>query len=87
MSKQYPGSVLEDVPNSAPVFSVQRLQELLGGLPLIVDLPRTQELLGGVSRQTIYRLVEDGKLRRVKLGRSVRFRVEDILALIEEATR
>ena len=72
MPKHYPGNVLEDFPKS---------------LPLIVNLPRTQELLGGVSRQTIYRLVEDGKLRRVKLGRSVRFRVEDILALIEEATR
>lgn len=72
MSKPYPGNVLEEFPNP---------------LPLLLDTPRTQQELGGVSRQTIYRLVEDGKLRRVKLGRSVRFRREDVLALIEEATR
>ena len=39
-----------------------------------------------VSRMTLYRLMESGDLRRVKIGRSVRIRVEDVLELIERET-
>ncbi len=55
--------------------------------PLLVDLPRAQELLGGISRQTIHRLAERGELPRVKIGRSLRFRYDDIVALIEAGLR
>lgn len=37
----------------------------------------------GVSRATIYNLIERGELRRSKIGRSTRIPVADLVALIE----
>jgi len=48
-------------------------------------VPQACETLN-ISRMSLYRLMETGDLRRVKIGRSVRIRVEDVLALIERET-
>ena len=37
----------------------------------------------GVSRGTIYNLIERGELRRSKIGRSARIPVTDLIALME----
>ena len=37
--------------------------------PELASIKRTQEMLGEISRQTVYNLVERGDLRRVNLGR------------------
>jgi len=34
----------------------------------LASIAMTQELLGGVSRQMVYNLIETGRLQRVKLG-------------------
>ncbi len=39
------------------------------------------------SRNTLDRLIATGRLHRLKLGRAVRFSVEDVRRLIEEARR
>ena len=52
---------------------------------LLLTIPETCESLQ-ISRMAVYRLLESGDLRRVKIGRSVRIRVEDVLALIERET-
>lgn len=52
---------------------------------LLLTVPQVCESLN-VSRMTLYRLMESGDLRRVKIGRSVRIRVEDVLELIERET-
>jgi len=51
----------------------------------LLTIPQTQERLN-LSRQSVYRLFWSGELRRVKIGRAVRVRAEDVLDLIERAT-
>ena len=51
----------------------------------LLTIPQTQEQLN-LSRQSVYRLFWSGELRRVKIGRAVRVRAEDVLDLIERAT-
>jgi excisionase family DNA binding protein len=51
----------------------------------LLTVPQACETLN-ISRMSLYRLMETGDLRRVKIGRSVRIRVEDVLALIERET-
>lgn len=43
---------------------------------------RAAELLG-LSRATIYNLIEAGELRRSKIGRATRIPVSDLVALLE----
>jgi excisionase family DNA binding protein len=54
--------------------------------PELVDLSNTRSALGGISKQTVYRLVADGELGVVKIRRRTFFRRRDIEALIARAT-
>jgi len=45
-----------------------------------------RELLS-CSRNTVDRMVQTGRLRRLKLGRAVRFHPDDVRQLIEELRR
>ncbi len=54
----------------------------LAGL-LAVSPSRAAEMTG-LSRATIYNLIERGVLRRSKIGRSTRIPVTDLVALIED---
>ena len=49
----------------------------------LVVSPAEAAEITGLCRQTIYNLIADGRLRRVKIGRSARIPMSDILALIE----
>lgn len=53
--------------------------------PLAVRYPEAAELLG-VTRQYVYRLVDEGKLRRVKVGNASRIAMSSIDALIAGVT-
>ena len=50
---------------------------------LIAVAPAQAAELIGVSRGTIYNLIERGDLRRSKVGRATRIPVADLVALIE----
>ena len=49
---------------------------------IAVSPAKAAEMLG-VSRGTIYNLIQRGELRRSKIGRSTRILVADLVALIE----
>jgi excisionase family DNA binding protein len=51
----------------------------------LVDIAKAQEILGGVSRPTIYELFRDGSLRRVKVRGRTMIRVGDLDRYIEAA--
>ena len=59
----------------------RRHDDMLAGL--IAVSPSHAANLIGVSRQTIYNLIERGDLRRSKVGRATRIPVADLVALIE----
>lgn len=50
---------------------------------LAYTLPDAGQLLGGLSRNSVYRLVETGKLRLVKVGGRSLIPASDIFRLIE----
>jgi len=52
-------------------------------MPELVAIRATQELLGGVSRQTIYNLIANGELHRVNLGRRAFITGASIEALLD----
>lgn len=52
--------------------------------PELNPIPQTQERLGGVSRQTVYNLIAEGRLVRVNLGRRAFITGASIDALLEE---
>ena len=39
-----------------------------------------------ISRSMLYRLIEEGKLQQLKIGRSVRFRESEVRRFIDELT-
>jgi len=56
------------------------------GLPTaVLDVPESAAYLA-VTSGTVYRLVRSGELAHVRIGRSVRFRVVDLDAYLEERT-
>jgi excisionase family DNA binding protein len=50
----------------------------------LYDLPGAKALLGNVSRSTIYRLIDQGKLVRVHLGTKALITGESLAEFIEE---
>ena len=54
--------------------------------PILASIPDTQRALG-IGRSTAYRLIDDGKLEIVKIGRRTLIRVSSIRALAGEAPR
>ena len=59
----------------------RRHDDMLAGL--IAVSPSHAADMVGVSRGTIYNLIERGELRRSKVGRATRIPVADLVALIE----
>ena len=51
---------------------------------ILASIPDTQRALG-IGRSTAYRLIDDGKLEAVKIGRRTLIRVSSIRALAGEA--
>ena len=49
--------------------------------PVLVDAQGAAQALGGISRRTVWLLVQAGDLVPVRIGRRVLFRVEDLEAL------
>ncbi len=54
--------------------------------PLLVDVTECGRLLGGLSRNSIFRLVRDEKLPHVKLRGRLLFPVDELRRWIEEQT-
>lgn len=52
----------------------------------LVDIASAQELLGGISRTTLFRLLKEGDLGVVKLGRRTMIPAADIADFIQRAT-
>jgi hypothetical protein len=52
--------------------------------PEIASIRTTQELLGGVSRQTVYNLVNTGRLRKVNLGRRAFITMDSVSTLLSD---
>jgi len=70
------------MPISTDLDAVRRRHDdMLAGL--IAVSPAHAADMVGVSRGTIYNLIERGELRRSKVGRATRIPVADLVALIE----
>jgi excisionase family DNA binding protein len=54
--------------------------------PPLLNLPEARAYLGGISNQTLYRLIADRSLRLVKVRRRSFIYRADIDALIERST-
>jgi len=52
--------------------------------PLLVGVSEACDLLS-IKRTFLYRLISDGRLRPVKLGRRTMFRYSDLLSFADEA--
>lgn len=50
-------------------------------VPVLLDISATRQVLGGVSRSTIYSLAKKGALQPVKLARRTMFLREEVEAL------
>lgn len=53
----------------------------------LLDVTQTAEYLGGVSRATIYREVQRGKLTKLKVRGSTRFRRSQLDRYLRDAER
>ena len=51
---------------------------------IIAVAPGKAAEMTGLSRATIYKLIDNGALRRSKVGKATRIPVEDLVALIED---
>lgn len=61
--------------------------ELFREQPDVSSVPKVAELLG-VSKQTVYRLIDRGELRAVHVGRAVRILKTDLVSyLTKEVNR
>ena len=51
----------------------------------LLTIPKTAEILG-VHRITIYREIERGRLRRVKIGKAARIRASEVERFVAAST-
>ncbi len=51
---------------------------------LLVDIPTAQEMLGGISRSSLYGLVRAGKLHLVHVGRRAMLYSGELQRLVDE---
>ncbi len=51
----------------------------------LLSIPQAQHLLGGVSRKTIYRLIDRGDLTRVKIGSRSMVTAKSMIGLVDRA--
>lgn len=72
----------KDIPMTRTVTTHGTKHLDLDGL-IAVDPKRAAEMTG-LSRGTIYNLIDRGVLRRSKIGRATRIPVADLIALIED---
>jgi len=52
--------------------------------PLLYDMDKTGEILGGISKPTIYRLIRRGKLHPIKQGKRTGFTAKELRAYVSE---
>jgi excisionase family DNA binding protein len=58
------------------------MQDYRGGEPLLHDIPSASRATG-LSRATLYRLMDAGAIRPVRVGRSVRIPADELRAFVE----
>ena len=49
--------------------------------PVLLSIPSTQKALGNIGRNSIYNLINSGKLETVKIGRRTLVKADSIKAL------
>jgi hypothetical protein len=54
--------------------------------PLAVPIPGTQNMLGGISRTSVYELVKSGQLQKIRIGKRSLITVSSIYALVDRLT-
>jgi excisionase family DNA binding protein len=52
--------------------------------PLLYDMEKTCEILGNISKPTIYRLIRRGKLHPVKQGKRTTFTARELRRYVSE---
>jgi len=45
------------------------MQYMFANYPNVVDVSELQSMLGGISRQTAYKLLREGIIKAIKIGR------------------
>jgi excisionase family DNA binding protein len=65
------------------VRSIQRISGASADLPLMLTIKQSSELLS-VSRSKIYEFINSGKLKSVRLGRSIRIPRQELEIFIRE---
>ncbi|MGV9673555.1 helix-turn-helix domain-containing protein [Gordonia sp. NPDC003504] len=53
---------------------------------VLVPIEGTQEQLGGIGRSTVYKLVNEGKLRKVNIGRRGFITADSIRSYVDSLT-
>lgn len=46
--------------------------KMLQGYPDVLDVEQIRNVLGGISKRTIYKLLKEGKIDSIKVGREYR---------------
>jgi hypothetical protein len=54
--------------------------------PLAVPIPGTQNMLGGISRTSVYELVKSGQLQKIRIGKRSLITVASIRDLVDRLT-
>ena len=67
---------------AAPDPARQSEEQTPGMRPLLVSVTQALQLLG-IGRTTLYELIADGRVAPVKIGRSVRFVVDELEDFVE----
>jgi excisionase family DNA binding protein len=49
----------------------------------LIGMKAVQEILGGISRSSIYRLTDKGKLKPIKIGNRTLYAIDDVEAFVE----
>ncbi|PJE01902.1 MAG: hypothetical protein CK428_30605 [Mycobacterium sp.] len=52
----------------------------------LVPIPEARSVLGGIGRSTLYELIEQGEVVRVKLGRRAFVTAESLVAYVDRLT-
>lgn len=51
--------------------------------PFLISIPDAQKLMGGLSRGTVYKLINAGEINRVNIGNRVFVTTESIAAYVD----
>lgn len=50
---------------------------------LLYNIPELRAALGGISRDTVYRLFKEGHLKKLKIGASTYVQVDEVKAYVD----